>query len=240
MKVAVCDKDIDLIRNIDNVLKEIGKRTEFPLSVFLYTNPFEMLAHFSNYRDLDILIVNIEMEHSFDVAKELRKLDKRIKIIFIAQKGNMAIKGYAVNASYYFLKPVNITVFEKVLTKLINEVMSESMRFVLIRNKDRLDKIYFNEIKYIETCQRKTIIHTIQEKYVSNITMKVHLDRLQDYGFVQVHSGYIVNIDFIKNVLTDKIILRDGEKIALSKKRKKLFMKTINNYFSNNVDYLNA
>ena len=62
--------------------------------------------------------------------------------------------------------------------------------------------------------------------------MKEHLARLNGYGFVQVHSAYIVNINFIKSILSDVIILRDGEHIALSKKRRKIFIEIVQNYLS--------
>ena len=144
----------------------------------------------------------------------------------------MAIKGYNVNASHYFLKPINLLAFQKFLKELMQEIESENFNFILNRNGNRLDKIYYNEIKFIETYQRKTMIHAVQGSYVSNSTMKEHLARLNGYGFVQVHSAYIVNINFIKSILSDVIILRDGEHIALSKKRRKIFIEIVQNYLS--------
>ena len=217
MKVAICDKDTQFIKTIKNLIEEMNINNEVPLVSLLYTNPFEMLAHYSNYRDFEILIINVDIENAFDVAKSLRRLDKKIRIILTAQKGKMAIKGYTVNASHYFLKPINIDRFRVILNELIGEIINENSRFILNRNKNRLDKIYYNEIKYIETCQRKTLINTIHGQYYSNITMKEHLSKLHQYGFEQVHSGYIINIEFIKNILSDMIVLRDGEKIVFCK-----------------------
>lgn len=230
MKVAICEIDDICTKKIKKVLSTINEKSDIPLSILSFKNPFNLLAYYSNFRDLDILILNIEMQNVYDVSKELRKLDKKIRIIFVADKSQMAIKGYNVNASHYFLKPINLLAFQKLLKELMQEIESENFNFILNRNGNRLDKIYYNEIKFIETYERKTMIHSVQESYVSNSTMKEHLARLNAYGFVQVHSGYIVNINFIKSILSNMIILRDGEHIALSKKRRKIFIEIVQNY----------
>lgn len=233
MKLAICDIDDICITQVKKILDEMEENSKIPFIILVYRNPFDLLAHYSNYRDLDILILNIEMKNAFDVSKELRKLDKGIRIIFMADKSQMAIKGYSVNASYYFVKPVNLLIFKKLLKKIVDEIELENSKFMINKNGERLDKIYYNEIKYIETYERKTMINTIHGNYVSSDTMKMHLARLNAYGFVQVHSGYIVNINFIKTVSSNIIVLRDGEHISLSKKRRKIFIESVQNYFLN-------
>ena len=71
-------------------------------------------------------------------------------------------------------------------------------------------------------------IHGVYESY---ITMRNHLKLLENSGFVQSHSGYIVNLNFIKSISERAVLLRDGEKVILSQKRKTSFVKAFNTYY---------
>ena len=194
-----------------------------------------MLAYYSRYRDIDIILLNVEMKSGYDVAKELRKLDKKVEIIFLGKTTKMAVKGYSVNASYYLLKPIQNRVLQYILNKSINNVLSMHTKFFWNKSGERVDKIYYFEIKWIETYQRKTLISTINGKYISGTTMKEHIERLHNSGFVQVHSSYIVNLEYIRNITGNTITLRDGEIIPISKKRKREFLNTIEQFYNTKI-----
>ena len=53
--------------------------------------------------------------------------------------------------------------------------------------------------------------------------MKEHIERLHNSGFVQVHSSYIVNLEYIRNITGNTITLRDGEIIPISKRERENF-----------------
>lgn len=73
---------------------KIGNLWKLPFKILSYENPFDMLAYYSRYKDIDIILLNVEMQSGYDVAKELRKLDKKVEIIFLVKTTKMAIKGY--------------------------------------------------------------------------------------------------------------------------------------------------
>lgn len=98
------------------------------------------------------------------------------------------------------------------MNTVIEEKQKEDQKFFINKTNARIDKIYYSEIKYIETFGRHTLIHTVHGVYESYITMRNHLKLLENSGFVQSHSGYIVNLNFIKSISERAVLLRDGEK----------------------------
>ena len=58
--------------------------------------------------DFDLILLDIYMPQmeGTDVAKEIRKLDEGVKIIFLTTSREHALEGYKVFASGYILKPV--------------------------------------------------------------------------------------------------------------------------------------
>lgn len=235
MKIAICDFELRTLELIKNFVADTDTLGVQPFKILSYENPFDMLAYYSRYRDIDIILLNVEMKSGYDVAKELRKLDKKVEIIFLGKTTKMAVKGYSVNASYYLLKPIQNQVLQYILNKSINNVLSMHTKFFWNKSGERVDKIYYFEIKWIETYQRKTLISTINGKYISGTTMKEHIERLHNSGFVQVHSSYIVNLEYIRNITGNTITLRDGEIIPISKKRKREFLNTIEQFYNTKI-----
>ena len=64
----------------------------------------------SGYRfQFDIILMDIEMRFmdGMSAAEEIRQMDKDVVIIFITNMPQYAIRGYAVEALDYMLKPVS-------------------------------------------------------------------------------------------------------------------------------------
>lgn len=118
MKIAICDFELKTLDIIKAFVAKIDNLWELPFKILSYENPFDMLAYYSRYKDIDIILLNVEMQSGYDVAKELRKLDKKVEIIFLGKTTKMAIKGYSVNASYYLLKPIQNQVLQMYLIRL--------------------------------------------------------------------------------------------------------------------------
>lgn len=64
------------------------------------------------------------------------------------------------------------------------------------------------------------------------MTMKSLLGMLEDYGFKQPHSSYIVNMNCITRINNSDVELEKGKRIPLSKKRKSEFVQAVEYYYS--------
>ena len=72
----------------------------------------------------DIILMDIEMKFmdGMMAAEEIRKVDTEVIIIFITNSPQYAIKGYAVDALDYVLKPVSYYAFSQRLSRAIERV----------------------------------------------------------------------------------------------------------------------
>lgn len=88
-------------------------------------------------------------------------------------------------------------------------------------------KIYVNEILYVEILNRKTILHLSNDReYYYPYSLKWWEDYLSDFCFVQPHRAYLINMYNIASYNNDSITLFSNEKVPLSKKYKNTFEKT--------------
>lgn len=84
------------------------------------------------------------------------------------------------------------------------------------------------DIIYMETDRRNLIIHTTQGNYFSGEKIMKLADEMGKYGFYSCHRSYLVNLDWVDRLMRDeisrenrKILLKNGEIILLSCKKKK-------------------
>ena len=64
--------------------------------------------------------------------------------------------------------------------------------FSALELSQKLQKIRFNEILFVESLQNYVAIHTITKKYICYLTLKSLEDQLPGDQFVKIHKSYIV------------------------------------------------
>ena len=64
------------------------------------------------------------------------------------------------------------------------------------------------------------IFYTFEGTYEMRITLSETLAKLNQYGFIQTHQGYLVNMNLIKRFDGYDIILKDGTKVMMSARKK--------------------
>lgn len=79
----------------------------------------------------DIILMDIEMKFmdGMMAAEEIRKVDTEVIIIFITNSPQYAIKGYAVDALDYVLKPVSYYAFSQRLGRAVERVARRARHF---------------------------------------------------------------------------------------------------------------
>lgn len=229
MKIAVCDSDKDFLNKVEVILQKLSKNNEVPYITFKYENSYELLAYFSNYKDFDIVLLGFDnmKKNGYETAVDIRKIDSKVKIILVSDVIQFAIKGYDIQISKFLQKPVKDFQLLQVLNTVIEEKQKEDQKFFINKTNARIDKIYYSEIKYIETFGRHTLIHTVHGVYESYITMRNHLKLLENSGFVQSHSGYIVKFEFYKEYIGKDSIATRWRKGHIKSKKKNKFYKSI-------------
>lgn len=232
MKILMCDDQKEFLLRLENVLDNILSDMNIMYYLVAFTNPEEALRYIIEYMDIDIVFMDILMGdiNGYDVAKQIRTISPKSKIIFLSATTAYALKGYTINATRYLLKPTKQKELANVLQEVITELQYDNDNFIIEKNDSGIHKLYFKEIIYIETCKRNTLIHTVSGNIISYKSMKEHQERLNN-NFIRCHSSYIVNMEYIKNYQGYEIILLNNDTIWVSKNRRKEFLHTLTKFY---------
>ena len=116
MRIAICDDE----KNIRELIK--GKiANQYPNANIIFYNSGEELLLSDEH--IDILFLDIQMsgKNGMETARELRKKDKSVIIIFVTAAEEYVFQAFDVGAFHYIVKPINDTKFTEVLHRAIEE-----------------------------------------------------------------------------------------------------------------------
>ena len=180
----------------------------------------------------DILLLDIEMKEmdGMTAARRIRERDEKVVIVFITAAPQYAISGYEVRALSYLLKPVPWFAFSQELKKSIDMVRRNEGDSVLIETSGGQMRLDLSDILYFESIRHTIVIHTLEGKLSINGTLKDMETKLADYSFFRSNSCYLVNLKHISGVVDQDCVMSNGEKLRVSRPRKKAFLTALTNY----------
>ena len=221
MRIAICDDEkihrekieLHLERFHDLINHESGS----------YENGEALLTAYNNGKRFDVIFLDVKMKtiDGIETAREIRKLDQAVIIIFVSSILEYATRGYEVNAYRYMLKPVTEEAFDKAFLKVIQELESKQNENYVIKNRDGVIALRHTEIEYLESLGRKVIAHTKGEVFEFYARFSDEEIKLSNKNFVRIHKSILVNMEHIKLINKTNIELKNGAILPVSEKRRK-------------------
>ena len=232
MNIAVVDDEPFIRQQIHGFIKK--QNPESDISDFATGE--ELLA---SGRDFDIIFLDIQMDGmgGIEAARNLRRQNEDAVLVFITGIKEYVFEAFDVSAFHYLLKPFEERKFLEVSGRAVEEVRKrrrQKERHIFIRTKNRGYTLRLNRILYIESRGKKVEIHTLDKETAieSYVTMNELEEQLGD-GFYRCHRGYLVNMAHIVGYDTDSIFLSGGEKVCLTRKKHKEFVRAYMWYLQN-------
>ena len=228
MRIGVCDDEKNIRELISNKIKK-----EYPNSEIVFFKSGEELLLES--KDIDILLLDIQMpgRNGIEIARELRKKNKKTILIFVTAMEDYVFEAFDVNAFNYIVKPFNDNRFMDVLNKAINEYNSsgeteQETRYVMVSNKGMHTKVKLDEIIYAEVFNRKVVIHKTDEE-IEYYGKMSELELLAGESFFRSHRAYLINLKYVEKYDAMTIYMEKG-KVLMAKKNYPEFVKKYMKY----------
>lgn len=213
-KIAVCD-DTDIDRQyIAGLADTWASQAGHSIRTELFDSAEAFLFHYSEHQDYDILLLDIEMGDmdGVSMAKELRRDNDTIQIIFITGYSDYIAEGYEVAALHYLMKPLKTEKLFSVLDRAI-EKLAKNEKVLYLETNGEAIRIPVYQLRYAEVFGNYVSIHA-----ADTITVKKTLRELEaelDERFYRVSRSALVNLTCIARVTKKEILLHDGTAVPL-------------------------
>lgn len=191
-------------------------------------NPMELTV-LLNEKSVDLIFLDIQMPvmNGIDYLKTSQNLPT---VIFTTAYPSYALEGYELDVLDYLLKPITFNRFFQASSKAkefhqlkiqnIETSTSKERDFFFIKCNTKYEKIYLDEILFVQAMQNYVTFHTTTEKYMALMNLKSVEEKLNSKGFIQVHKSYIIAKDKVSGLENHELLITD-HRIPISRNYRK-------------------
>jgi len=213
-----------------DVLENYVKQTPELALAGISNNAIEALEKM-RHNKVDLIFLDIQMPEITGIDF-LRSLKDPPMVIFSTAYQNYAVEGFELNAIDYLLKPFSYDRFVKAVRKaqelaiLKEEHSQREDDYIFIKSDQKLQKVNYNDILFIEALADYVKIHTCDKRYITLQTMKSMEDKLPGRYFKRVHRSFIVSLDKIMTIVGGNVEI-NGQRIPIGKNYKDGFYEAL-------------
>jgi DNA-binding LytR/AlgR family response regulator len=181
-------------------LKEYIQDVDFLQLAAEFDNPLKA-ADILMAEKIDLLFLDIQMPRMTGM-EFLKTLAHPPLVIFTTAYPQYAVEGFEQNAIDYLLKPFSFERFWKAVLKArsiletaaqpVAGIQKAEPDYFFIKSDNKLIKIAYDEILYIEALQNYVAVHTADKKYITYLTFRSIEEHLPAPRFIRTHKSYIV------------------------------------------------
>lgn len=234
VRVAIVDDDLEFCKKIQEYVEqyELESREKITLSVF--GDGDEIVNKYKPNYDIILMDIRMKFLDGMKAAEEIRKMDSEVLIIFITNDIQYAVKGYAVDAMDYMVKPLLYPAFSQCMNRAFAKLKKRKKQFITMRTKGGIVRTEVSDICRIESYGHNIIYHTNTGKHESTKTLKEIEEEVQEYNFFKVNKGSLVNMEHVDSLHSNSVVV-DGEEIVISRSRRKEFVEALTAYWGEEV-----
>lgn len=208
-------RELELVKTCSNALEAFE---------ILHTEPVDLM-----FLDISMPVIS-----GIDFLRSLRRSPA---VIITTAHPDFALQGYELDVVDYLMKPVSLERFMKAVNKAIERVHRpqpsireselQKVDYMFVKSDQKLIKIRFSDIDYIEGMKDYVKIFTKEKMIVTLHTMKYFEGSLPSNSFIRIHKSYIVNLDSIRTIQGNELEVRQSARLPIGSSFKENLMKHI-------------
>ncbi len=220
LKVAICEDERKDKERLILLLRKYEAEHEMDMSIDVYINGEALISKFCNQYDIIFMDIVLGGLDGIKTAKQIRKSDAAVAIIYTTHHNTYAIDSYSVDASDYLIKPVTYAHLKRALKKAM-AFMRQKKYTILINNKDTLFELSLYDVLYVEYELRVLKVYKVTGETVEfKGTLRSMSEMDKEEILVKINKYQLVNRIWVEKCEDGKIYLKDGRScLSVSRER---------------------
>lgn len=231
MHIAVCDDNLDELTRISHLLEEYNREMDSSVTYEAFHSATDLIESMKT-KQFDLLILDILMPGitGMDTAREIRRTDSEVPIIFLTSSREYAVESYRVGAKDYILKPARKDELYPSISKQL-AIFTQDDSYLTLKTGSGIVRLSFSQIVYVEVINRSV------QFILTNGEIKEAYGYLADYEsillaephFYKPHRSYLVNLRQVTELDKKGFITTIGKTVPVARdaftKAKAAYMK---------------
>lgn len=238
IRIAICDDEERAVALHEKIVKDSLQTQGIGCEITTYTQSRNLLYDITDDGFFyDLILLDIEMPgiSGMEIPQQIKGVLPNVKIIFVTSHTEYAIDAFELAIFRYVPKnnlEVKLTAAVIDAAKLIE--LEDGQEYT-IQTANRMEKIPYKDIFYIQRDGKNASI--VSSAGVSKVRKSLQqvFDELNAPEFIFIDRGYIVNIIQIMKVSDSMALLKNGERLPISRSHLQEVKQQINRFWGAHI-----
>ena len=228
LRITAADDDEKDRQTLEEYIRRYFEETGEAIDITLYASAIDLLEEYK--RDADILFLDIEMSGTdgMSAAREIRKSDDRVAIVFVTNMANYALSGYEVDACDFLVKPISYDGFAVHMQRACEWAGKRRGHHVVLTDSGSMVRIRTTRILWIEKDRNYLVWNTRDGIFREKGSISTAIQKLASSGvsesFAECCTGFLVNLEHVERIDKDSLLV-SGNRLPISRRLRKEFLK---------------
>ncbi len=230
--IGICDDKKSTCSELENMIIDLFKQMNNYVDVQVWNCAESFMKDVPSKSKLDILFLDVEFPKYKDISvgDYIREIcnNQAMHIIYTSSNRNYKIEWFRTHPYEFLVKPIDKEKLYNTIKKLL-QLNEQDKRFFVYNFNKKQYKILMTDILYFKS-EKKNVNIVFSNNSVHYIgKLKEEINRLPD-NFVMIGQSYIVNLNNIKVVSLDSVIMNNNDILKISRSYKKRVDSKIREY----------
>ena len=236
MRIAIVEDEQREQARLAAYIRQYFEERQKTCQITLFSDGDEILEDYAASWDLVFLDIQMERMDGMTTAEKIRRLDQNVILVFVTNLAFYAIRGYAVRALDFLLKPVNSRMLTRLLEQAEQLLCERGRKSLTLPTERGMIRVSLSDIYYIEVNNHMLSAVTKQGIYRMRGTISAVEDTLRDSGFYRCNNCYLINLSQVNRVEPGMAVVGDHT-LTVSRPRQKGFMAALTRYIGGAGSY---
>lgn len=222
LRIALCDDDLVFMYELHQKIVKCCQETGYSgnISITEFSDSVYLSRTISSGNGFDLFFVDIEMPqlNGFELAEYIRAHLPTAFIVFLTSHSEFSLEGYKFGALRYIPKLDLARRLPEALSAAQAEFSRLESKFLTVRHYNDVMRIPYPKIVYVRHVLRISQIVTLDFGIVKDSRgLKAIHEQLRDERFIYIDRSTFVNLDHVRQIKGNEIILRNMERLPVSR-----------------------
>lgn len=221
MRIVFCDDEPLILAQLQKLVQDFFNTLGGAQPEFAAYESGDLLIQ--NETRVDIAFLDVEMPgvSGIHIGAKLKERNPQVKIIIVTAYPDYLDEAMRFQVFRYLSKPIEKTRLFRNLKHAVYAYNMESREYPISTSEGVFIR-RAEEIVCAETIERKVMVHTADEQFVSSKSIDYWRQTLNLPCFYSTHRSYIINMRYVFNIYKDTVVLKyaDKEKTVFLSRRK--------------------